>query len=73
VRASGDCPWTASSNLNWANIIYGGSGNGDGTVTYAAYVKEGKNPITDGFLVLLSNIAIAIASCYPFQTKHLRH
>ncbi|KHD08523.1 hypothetical protein PN36_16750 [Candidatus Thiomargarita nelsonii] len=50
VRASVDCPWTASSNLNWINIVSGGSGNGDGTVTYA--IMENTGATREGTLTI---------------------
>ncbi|OAD19669.1 hypothetical protein THIOM_004682 [Candidatus Thiomargarita nelsonii] len=50
VSASGDCPWTASSNISWANIASGGSGNGDGTVTYA--IMENTGTTREGTLTI---------------------
>jgi hypothetical protein len=50
VSASGDCPWTASSNINWTNIVSGGSGNGDGTVTYA--IMENTGTTREGTLTI---------------------
>jgi hypothetical protein len=41
VIAPGDCPWTARSDITWANITSGGSGNGNGTVTYAIMENTG--------------------------------
>ena len=35
VSATGDCPWTASSNVNWITINSDTSGAGNGTVTYS--------------------------------------
>jgi len=50
VRASVDCPWTASSNISWVNIVSGGSGNGDGTVTYA--IMENTGTTREGTLTI---------------------
>ncbi len=35
VIAQGGCTWTATSNANWLTIIAGGSGAGNGAVTYS--------------------------------------
>jgi len=50
VRASVDCPWTASSNISWVNIVSGGSGNGDGTVTYG--IMENTGTTREGTLTI---------------------
>lgn len=34
VTTTGTCPWTASSNAAWISISSGGSGNGNGTVSF---------------------------------------
>ncbi len=34
VTATGDCPWTATSNANWITITSGASGNGNGAVNF---------------------------------------
>ncbi len=35
VTATGDCPWTATSDASWITITSGASGNGNGTVTFS--------------------------------------
>jgi all-beta uncharacterized protein/BACON domain-containing protein len=35
VTTAGTCPWTATSNVPWITIVSGGSGTGNGVVTYA--------------------------------------
>jgi uncharacterized repeat protein (TIGR01451 family) len=34
VNATGDCPWTATSNASWITITSGASGNGNGVVNF---------------------------------------
>lgn len=34
IASAGDCPWSASSGVNWVTITSGGSGAGNGTVTF---------------------------------------
>ena len=41
VIASGNCPWTAWSNVSWAAISSGASGAGSGTVTYQVAANTG--------------------------------
>lgn len=40
VTAPSGCSWTARSNVSWITIISGGSGNGNGTVTYSVAAKS---------------------------------
>ncbi|MGO9554651.1 MAG: BACON domain-containing protein [Syntrophobacteraceae bacterium] len=35
VTSPAGCPWTAASNASWIIIVSGGSGSGNGTVTYS--------------------------------------
>ncbi|HEX4964446.1 MAG TPA: BACON domain-containing carbohydrate-binding protein [Thermoanaerobaculia bacterium] len=39
-----DCPWTAESNADWITITSGGSGAGNGTLTYAVAANDTASP-----------------------------
>ena len=41
VIAADDCPWTAQSNISWANITSGSNGEGHGAVTYTIIKNTG--------------------------------
>jgi hypothetical protein len=41
VTAPADCAWTATSNASWLTVTGGGSGNGDGTVSYLVERNRG--------------------------------
>ncbi|MBF8275473.1 MAG: hypothetical protein HW390_546 [Candidatus Brocadiaceae bacterium] len=39
----GSCSWTAKSNASWITVTSGGSGTGNGTVTYSVLANPGTN------------------------------
>jgi hypothetical protein len=41
VNTKDACPWTATSNDAWLHVTAGGSGSGDGTVTFSADANPG--------------------------------
>src|ERR1041384_6811252 len=41
VTAATGCPWTGVSNVNWITITAGGTGNGNGTVSYSVAANIG--------------------------------
>jgi hypothetical protein len=43
VSASGECPWTATSNEAWITVTSGASGAGDGAVTFSYTANGGKS------------------------------
>jgi len=46
VTATGGCPWTATSNAPWITVTGGGSGSGNGVVSYSVAANGGIVPRT---------------------------
>jgi len=67
VNASGDCPWTARSHINWANITSGGSSEGNGTVTYA--IMENTGTTRNGTLTIAGQ-TFTITQAGPIPPPH---
>ncbi len=56
-----DCPWTASSDIAWANITSDSSGKGDGTVTYA--IMENSGGTREGTLTIAGQTFTLTQGC----------
>lgn len=51
ISTPASCPWTATSNADWITITSGGSGQGNGTVTYSVADNTGlKMMMSPGFI-----------------------
>jgi YVTN family beta-propeller protein len=51
VKAAATCPWSATSQVNWANITAGGSGSGNGTVSYTVAANLTPNAQTGSLTI----------------------
>jgi BACON domain-containing protein len=51
VTAPSGCPWTAVSNSNWITIPSGGSGSGNGIVSYSVNANQSTSQLTGSMTI----------------------
>lgn len=72
VSTSAGCPWTAASNASWIAVTSGASGNGPGTVSFAADPLQG--PPRSGTLVIAGQtFTLAQSSGCSYEVTPLTH